>query len=107
MDPRWRQLRLLHRLVMGLWLGWLPCGLLVMATREGTALGTGMYVAGGLYFAAFMLCSAIFSLWPCPNCGHIFIGLRFLPYNLFNPRCANCRAQIGDAITGPTPTKVA
>lgn len=75
-----------------------------MASREGTALGTGLYVVGGLYFAAFMLCNAIFALWPCPSCGHIFIGLRFLPYNIFNPRCASCHRNIGDPIVDPTST---
>src|SRR5512142_1665474 len=100
MDPRWRRLRLLHRLAFGLWLGWLP--VVVVMTLQNARLRPPSAIVLALgYMVAFLVTNWIFSSLACPNCGRTFAfgsrSRRFVPWA---PRCVHCDARIGAPIAG-------
>lgn len=105
MDPRWRWLRLIHRWTFGLWLGWLPFGMLLLTVGERFLPSAVITIALFTYFGAFAVTAWTFSFLRCPKCRNPFLfkGLGFGAWQApWAPRCVHCGARIGDPLTDKT-----
>ena len=98
MDPRWSRLQRLHRWTMGLWLGWLPLGVLMISLQDRILPSSLVVIVLLTYMAAFGITGWVLAFAACPNCDQPFLVGRFrlqVPWAL---HCSHCNARIGDPI---------
>lgn len=95
----WHPLRTRRRVVVGLWLGWLPFGGLLMTLQDRVLPGGLAALIGIAYLAVFMVAAVGVSGLRCPRCHRTFAPLfTWRPRAIWNWRCDRCRAEIGDPI---------
>ena len=102
LDPRWRQVRLLHRWSFGMWIGWLPFAI-TLISLEDRFLPQVVPILGILYVAVFLGVSMASSHARCPRCNELFFFRFALQWRWeapWAPRCAHCEARIGDSLPG-------
>jgi hypothetical protein len=95
----WHPLRVRRRIVVGLWLGWLPFGGLLMTLQDRFLPSPWAALIGVAYLAGFMIAGVWVSGLRCPRCHHDFAPLFvWKPRAIWNWRCDSCRAEIGDPL---------
>jgi hypothetical protein len=92
----WRALRRRRRWALGLWLGFLPLGVLLMAVQaRWPAFKSVTVLVLVVYGIAFLIAGHRWERWPCPRCGRPFrVAVRgwggFRWPGLSEQPCANC-----------------
>jgi len=104
-DP-WRPLRVWRRMVIGLWLGWLPFAALLIHLQETVLRPPWAVYVGVGYLSLFLICGVCANLCRCPKCGERFGRLVYSVRERFSLpsrapwawRCDKCDTPLGDPI---------
>jgi hypothetical protein len=92
----WRTLRRRFRWMLGLWLGWLPFGVLVMRLQDSVLPPPWSIGVALAYLGAFMVAGLRYSLSRYPRYGHTFaLGFRGRRTPAWAPRCLHCGIRLG------------
>jgi DNA-directed RNA polymerase subunit RPC12/RpoP len=82
--------------VLGLWLGWVPFGVLVLNLQDTVLPPPWSAAAMFAYLAGFAMSGLRFGATPCPHCGHRFVEPMSLKFR--SPwiwRCDHCGTKLG------------
>lgn len=92
-----RKIRRSKRAIVGLFIGFIPVGILSAIVSEATKIHFMIFI--GAYFALLMICDFYLGLTStCPRCNELYywrmtgIGYR----NFFTKRCLNCGLELDD-----------
>lgn len=101
-DP-WRAIRRRYRWAIGLWLGWIPCGIVLIQLQDRILPAPWPLALALAYMTGFVVAGARLARSTCPACDR-----RFRPMNRSAPRyapwsrrCQSCGARIGDPVSPP------
>ena len=95
-EDSWRVFRWLRGLTIGLWLGWLPFGVLVVDRLQFAAAERLAIALLLVYVASFLTAGLLLTRWPCPRCHKSFVwNPRHRRRSLWPTTCAHCDLRVG------------